>query len=334
MTSIVVIPTLNAKNILDQALASLHGQTTPTRVMVVDNASTDGTAEMVATKYPNVQIVRNEENLGFGRAINAGLRAAGDADVLVLVNNDVICCPDFIRHITDPFSDPSIGMVAGVLTQMRAPDRVDSAGIVLDGTLGSADFLSDRPVRTAEAPSGDDRLPMGPCGGAAAYRMSAFRAVGGFDEAFFAYWEDVDLAMRLRLAGWSCALAGNAQAEHRHGATLGAASPRQRALEAFGRGYVLGRYRVTRGRPGKALAVAIRDWPGLLSHLLFRRELTPIRERRRGYRTGIARAALRPPFELAGMSTWHSVLSQWAFLARRLTGRLPAHYSDRSGAAS
>ena len=136
---------------------------------------------------------------------------------------------------------------------------------------------------------------MGPCGGAAAYRTAAFREVGGFDETFFAYWEDVDLALRLRLAGHRCVRAPAARALHKHGQTLGAASPAQRRLEAFGRGYVLARYRVARHGLATRAKIAALDWPVLVVHLVVRRELDPIRERRRGTRAGLARPPLRAP---------------------------------------
>ena len=91
-------------------------------------------------------------------------------------------------------------MVAGVLLQGSAPNLVDSAGIELDTTLRSWNMLWNRPS-TKSRMAGD---PVGPCGGAAAYRADAFVELGGFDERFFAYWEDVDLALRFRLAGWGC----------------------------------------------------------------------------------------------------------------------------------
>jgi GT2 family glycosyltransferase len=169
---------------------------------------------------------------------------------------------------------------------------------------------------------------VGPCGGAAAYRTEAFREVGGFDDAFFAYWEDVDLALRLRLAGRRCVRATGARALHKHGQTVGAASPRQRQLEAVGRGYVLARYRVSRRGLRTRVAVALLDWPVLLVHLLVRREAGPIRERLRGRRAGLARPPLRAPFELATVSVGEALRRQAGLLRLRATGGLPTHFEQ------
>ncbi|MDX6644511.1 MAG: hypothetical protein QOK40_238 [Miltoncostaeaceae bacterium] len=323
----MVIPTLDARDLLAPTLESLARQTVPARVVVVDNASRDGTAEMVADRFPGVMVLRNERNLGFGRAINRALPAV-DGEFVVLVNNDVVCEAAFVEEICRPFDDPAIGMVAGVLTRSREPGVIDSAGIELDRTLGAADRLEGRPVDAALAAPD----PVGPCGGAAAYRTSALRAVGGFDESFFAYWEDVDLAIRLRLAGWGCALAPRARAVHHHGATLGAASPRQRELHAFGRGYVLARYRVTR-RPLRRLQVAVLDWPALLVHLLVRREPAPLRARWRGGREGRARGFAPSAEHLATVPFREALARQASFLGLRLRRRLPAHLYEGGPAA-
>lgn len=321
MAPSVVIPTLNGRALLLETLASLERQTLRTQVVVVDNASTDGTAEAVAARFPSVRLLVNERNLGFGAAVNRGA-AACEGDVLVLVNNDVVCEPTFVERIVAPLADDGVGMVAGVLLQADRPGRVDSAGIELDATLRSWDVGWNRPV--AELAGAAD--PVGPCGGAAAYRLDAFRAAGGFDEALFAYWEDVDLALRLRAAGWRCVLARDARALHRHGATLGAASPAQRRLEAFGRAYVLARYRVARSGVRTRLAIALLDWPVLLVHLLVRREAGPLRARLRGTRAGLARPGLRAPLELATVGVREALSRQVRLLRLRATGELPAHF--------
>jgi GT2 family glycosyltransferase len=323
--AVVVIPTHNARDLLADALASLAAQTAPCTVVVVDNASSDGTPALVADRFPDVRLVAAEANLGFGRAVNLGVeQAAADADAIVLVNNDTVCEPDFVERLTAPLADPGVGMVAGVLLQASRPDLVDSAGIELDATLGSWDLMWNRPLLELDAAP----RPIGPCGGAAAYRAVAFREAGGFDETFFAYWEDVELALRLRLAGWSCAFAREARALHRHGATLGAASPAQRRLEAFGRGYVLARYRVPQHGLLTRLRVAALDWPGLAVHLLARREAAPIRERARGLRAGYAKEPLRAPVELATVSVRRALGRHLALLRLRATGGLPEHFSE------
>jgi GT2 family glycosyltransferase len=323
MRPTVVIPTVNARELLAQTLAHLEAQTVEHDVVVVDNASSDGTPELVADRFPRVRVVRLEENLGFGRAINRGVEEVA-TDVLVLLNNDVLCPPDFLERLLEPLADAGTATVAGVLLQHDRPQLVDSAGIELDPTLRSWDVLWNRPV--AELAGAGD--PVGPCGGAAAYRTEAFRSVGGFDDAFFAYWEDVDLALRLRLAGHACRLAPGARALHKHGQTVGAASPRQRQLEAFGRGYVLARYRVSRRGLRTRVAVALLDWPVLLVHLLVRREAGPIRERLRGRRAGLARPPLRAPFELATVSVGEALRRQAGLLRLRATGGLPTHFEQ------
>src|SRR4029450_11400750 len=123
-------------------------------------------------------------------------------------------------------------------------------GVELDVTVGSWDLAYDAPVASL-----GDRLPAGPCGGAAAYRASAWGDAAG-----------VRPTLRVRRAGWASAFVPEALALHRHGATLGAATPLQRRLDAFGRGFVLARH--GRRGLGAALRVAILDWPVLAFDLL------------------------------------------------------------------
>jgi len=326
MRAVVVIPTWNACALLAKALTSIEAQTAPVDIVVVDNASSDGTPELLAARFPDATVVRNEENIGFGRAVNRGVAAAGDADVVILVNNDAECAPGFVAKMLAPFADPAVGMVAGVLLQGAAPDLIDSAGIELDTTLGSWDYLWNRPV--SELATAVD--PVGPCGGAAAYRLPAFRELGGFDEALFAYWEDVDLALRFREAGWRCALASGAQALHKHGQTLGAASPAARRLEAFGRGYVLAKYRADGRNPMRRLQIAALDWPVLVVHLLLRREAGPARERLRARSIGLRAPGRRAPLELATVGFGTALRRQADLLRLRFAGALPTHFQNEA----
>jgi GT2 family glycosyltransferase len=324
-----VIPTRDGRTLLAETLESLERQTVVHDVVVVDNGSHDGTAELVGERFPRVRLVALDENLGFGRAVNRGVELV-ETPVVVLVNNDAVCEPTFVERMLEPFADDDVGMVAGVLLQDGAPDLVDSAGIELDPTLRSWDQLWNRPAGELGRPA----PPIGPCGGAAAYRVDAWRAVGGFDETFFAYWEDVDLALRLQLAGWRCARAEDARVLHKHGQTLGAASPAQRRLEAFGRGFVLARYRVGSLGLRARLEIAALDWPVLAVHLVARRETGPLKERLRGRREGLARPPLRPPVELAQVSFRQALGRQATQLSLRFSGGLPSHFRQSDARAS
>ena len=318
----VVIPTLRGGERLASALESLGAQTKPARkVVVVDNGARADTQALVATRFPDVQLIVNDVNAGFGRAVNQGARVAvGDA--LVVINDDVVLRPEFLERALESFDDTDVGMVAGVLVQGEAPARIDAAGLEFDTTLRAWDLAWNRPLAGLRS----DAIAAGPCGGAALYRLSAFRDVGGFDETLFAYWEDADLALRLRHTGWRCAVATAAVAEHHHGATLGI-SHAQRKLDAFGRGYLLARYRVVERRPLKALAVALLDWPPLIAHVVLRREVGPIRARRHGVLAGRSRRrSSPPPYELATVGLLEALWRQWRFLPLRLSGRLPAHF--------
>lgn len=234
------IPNFNGGERLLRALETLAKQTKPARTVVIDNASTDGSSEAVAERFADVELIRMQKNVGFGRALNAGVERH-PADLLVFVNNDVECEPQFLEALLDGLT-PHVGMVAGVLRQHARPELIDSAGVAADRTLLAFDYLHGEPVEAAETAS----PPLGPTGGAALFRYEAFSSAGGFDSRIFAYLEDVDLAVRLRSRGVACALASSARALHAHSATLGAGSPAKNRLMGWSRGYLLRRYGILR----------------------------------------------------------------------------------------
>jgi GT2 family glycosyltransferase len=210
-------------------------------VVVVDNASTDGSVEMVRERFPRAQVLAMSRNEGFGVALNRAI-AEVPGDPILLLNNDVECEPRFIERMVEAL-EPDVEMVAGVLVQHRAPGLIDSAGVVADRrTLMAFDYLHGKPVRVAEkAPP-----PLGPTGGAAMYRRRAFESVGGFDERMFLYYEDLDLALRMRSAGARCALAREARASHLYSATLRGRVGEKYARTGWSRAYMLRRYGVMR----------------------------------------------------------------------------------------
>ena len=282
----VVIPTWRARRLLGRCLSALRADPSPKRVIVVDNASDDGSTELVRSDYPEATLVELPKNIGFGPAVNAGVRA-GDGEAIVLLNNDVLVAPGFVDAIVAPLESPNVGMVAA-LTTIPDTDLVDAFGIELDRGLAAYNRGRRSPLG---GPVG--RLAM-PSGGAAAYRRSAWECAGGFDEALFAYGEDVDLGLRLRALGWEAAEAGDARGVHLGGASSGVDSPFQRELAGFARGFLLRRYGILRSRAApRALAVEalVVGW-GLVRH----RTLVPLRGRVLGWRAagGSGRRPLPP----------------------------------------
>jgi GT2 family glycosyltransferase len=238
----VVVPTYNRSDLLDRCLRSLIDGGAPDQLLVVDNGSTDGTPDILR-RYPDVDVIRLPTNEGFSRAVNRAAREA-EGDALVLVNNDCVCEPGFVRALARAL-EPRDGVVmaAGVLRDARDPSLIDTAGMELDATLLPFDYLNGEPLSVLAGPV---QPPVGPSAAAAAFNADAFRDAGGFDENLFAYWEDVDLVLRLRLAGGRCVLARDARGTHEHSATLGSGSREKNYLMGFGRGYVLRKWSVLR----------------------------------------------------------------------------------------
>jgi N-acetylglucosaminyl-diphospho-decaprenol L-rhamnosyltransferase len=236
----VFIPNYNGERRIGRALEGLRGQSREVDVVVVDNGSSDGSAELVRERFPEAKLVELGANLGFGPALNRGVAAHPEADPVILLNDDAAPEPGFVEALLEQL-DGGAESVAGVMVQEADPGRIDSAGVVADHTLMGFDYLHGEPVAAAaRAPD-----PLGPTGGAALYRRAAFDAVGGFDERIFLYYEDLDLALRLAARGGRTRLAPEARAVHAYSASLGAASPDKYAATGWSRGYMLRRYGVT-----------------------------------------------------------------------------------------
>jgi N-acetylglucosaminyl-diphospho-decaprenol L-rhamnosyltransferase len=244
------IPNFNGAERLGPVLRALGEQTRPLDVVLVDNGSSDDSVELARREGPELEVVELGRNLGFGQAIDRAV-AERPGDPLVLLNNDAVPEPRFVEALLERLGE-GVDSVAGVLVQERAPELIDSAGVVADRTLMGFDHLHGEPLSAAaSAPD-----PLGPTGGAALYRRGAFEAVGGFDERIFLYYEDLDLALRMAAAGGRCRLAPEARAVHAYSASLGAGSAAKYAHTGWSRGYMLRRYGVMRSpRPAlRALA--------------------------------------------------------------------------------
>ena len=278
MSATVVVPTRLGGARLERLLESLAAQTVVSRTIVVDNATADEVAPVVA-RHEFAEVLRLEENVGYGRAVNLAAAQTRD-DVLVLVNDDCVCEPRFVEQLVATL-DPTdrVVMAAGVLVEAHDPQTVDTAGMELDDTLLVFDYLNGVPVASVGPATPD---PIGPSAAAAAFDRAAFTEEGGFDERLFAYWEDVDLVLRLVRAGGRCALAAGARGTHEHSATLGSGSREKNYLMGFGRGYVLRKWNVLQS-PSRAAQVLVEDGFICAGQLVLDRTPAGVRGRRDGF---------------------------------------------------
>jgi GT2 family glycosyltransferase len=203
------------------AVEALLAQTAPLeRIIVVDNASIDGAAESIARRCERVELIRLEQNIGFAAASNLGVRRADDCEWVALVNPDAVPSRDWLeRLLAAAEKRPEYDVLAS-----RLVSRDDSR--VLDGA-GDAYHVSGFAWRRGHgqcAPADATYEVFSACAAAALYRREAFLAVGGFDESFFCYFEDTDLAFRLRLTGRRCLYVGSAVAEHAGSTSTGRTS--------------------------------------------------------------------------------------------------------------
>jgi GT2 family glycosyltransferase len=213
----VIIVNFNGKKFLDDCLLSLSCQTfRDFEIILVDNGSSDESAEYVRERYPSVILVETGKNLGFAGSTNTGIRAA-HGEFIFTLNNDTIADPYLLEEISKPMrADPGMGMCG---TKMLFPDgRINSTAICISRSGAAWDRGMGEPDR-GQYDSTEEIF--GPCAGAALYRRSMLDEIGLFDEDFFMYMEDVDLAFRCRLAGWTCMYVPAARVVHIHGGTAG-----------------------------------------------------------------------------------------------------------------
>ncbi len=187
--------------------------------IVVDNGSTDGSVKLLEEEFPEVRVVRLEQNAGFAAGVNRAIENSS-SDYIATLNNDARPNADWLSNlVTFADDNPDFGMFASKMVFDHDPTIINSAGISLD----LAGIAWDRMV--GDRDGGPSREVFGPSAGAALYRRKLFDDVGGFDESFFAYLEDVDLAWRARLAGWRCWYVATAAVRHEHSATAIEGSP-------------------------------------------------------------------------------------------------------------
>lgn len=272
----VIIPNWNGAAYLPTCLDSLRRQTyRDFETLLVDNASTDASLEILQRDYPEVRLVLLSKNTGLTGAVNAGIRASR-SEIVVLFNNDTEADERWLAEIVAALdANPDVAMAATKMLLFDRRDTIHSAGDFYrtDGIPGN------RGVWEQDVGQYDDATDVfGPCGGAATYRRSLLDEIGLFDEDLFMYCEDVDIAWRARLAGHRCLFAPKAAIYHR--------------LSATGGGRIASYYT---GR--NTIYVLAKDYPGdlLRKHWrdIIRAQWTIAREALAAWRGEAARARLR-----------------------------------------
>src|SRR5688572_18745086 len=195
----VVVVTWQAADLLATCLDSLAGQTLAHQVVVVDNASTDGTADFLRDR-PTVHVVHNSTNRGFAGGVSDGLRVVRTPFV-ALLNNDAVAEPEWLAELASTLAahPEAAAVTSRMLLAGVSPPAVNNAGVVLRDDGYGADRGLGEPVDRYDEPA----EVFGFSGGAALLRTDALREVGGFPEPYFLYYEDTDTSWRLRRAGWS-----------------------------------------------------------------------------------------------------------------------------------
>ena len=212
----------NSGEFLDRCLGALAAQTTrPDRTVVVDNGSEDGSAEGLEERFPSVEVVRLGANEGFARANNVAVERVADCAWVALLNPDAFPEPDWLEQLLEAAeSHPGYAFFASRLVD-DPMERLDGTGDFYHVSGWAWQRGHGQRVGGADADPTVPEEVFAPCAAAALYRRDAFQEVGGFDESYFCYFEDIDLAFRLRLAGHRCLYVPGAVAIHIGAATAG-----------------------------------------------------------------------------------------------------------------
>ncbi len=214
----IVILNLNGRHHLKPCFDTLRELDYPAdrfEVVLIDNASTDGSVEEMRRDHSWVRLIINERNVGFSVGCNQGAEASPEAEVLVFINNDMRVEPGFLRELVSPLVR---GECQATTAKMYSWD-----GKLLNSAGGGMNFHGIGIQRGLNVEPGPDydwpRKTLFACGGAMAMRRDLFLELGGFDPEFFAYYEDVDLGWRTWVQGHEVWYVPDAVCYHHHSST-------------------------------------------------------------------------------------------------------------------
>ncbi len=195
----IVIPNYNGKHFMEPCLSSLSEQTYKDfHILVVDNASSDGSIEYMEENYPDIELIKLQKNYGFSKAVNIGIQHSRTPYV-ILLNNDTTVDTRYVEEMVKAIEkSPKIFSVSSKMIQMYHPELIDSAGDLYTLLGWGVCRGCGRPI--SNYTKYDEIFTA--CAGAAIYRRSVFDDIGYFDENHFAYLEDIDIGYRARIYGY------------------------------------------------------------------------------------------------------------------------------------
>jgi GT2 family glycosyltransferase len=219
----IIIVNWNGKRYLKECFDSVFSQTYPNyEVVFVDNGSTDGSVEYIETNFPQTRIVRLDKNYGFAAPNNIGIKEAfknPEVKYIATLNNDTKVDPNWLKELMNvsiEHENDEIGMYASKMLFYNNPNMINSTGISINMAMSATDRMS---CEIDNLKNNHIEEIFGPCAGAALYSRTLLEDIGLFDEDYFAYLEDVDLAWRARLRGWECLYVPTAIVYHNHSST-------------------------------------------------------------------------------------------------------------------
>ncbi|MEG1957682.1 MAG: glycosyltransferase family 2 protein [Lachnospiraceae bacterium] len=215
----IVIPNYNGKHFMKPCLEALEKQTYQDfHIIVVDNASTDGSLSYFAQEYPTIEVIALTQNYGFSKAVNEGIRHA-TSPYVILLNNDTIADKYFVAELVSAIeTSKHIFSVSSKMIQMYHPDLIDSAGDLYTLLGWGVCRGSGRPIENYTT---KDQI-FSACAGASIYRCNVFNKIGYFDESHFAYLEDIDIGYRAKIYGYKNTYCPTALVQHVGSGTSGA----------------------------------------------------------------------------------------------------------------
>jgi GT2 family glycosyltransferase len=215
----IVILNWNGKGMLQECLRSASNLEYPSYdIVVVDNGSTDGSQDFVRHDFPEVHLIENKRNLGFAEGQNTGIRYSmmSGADFLFILNNDITLDRNVLRELVAAFEeDASIGIAGPILYHADRPTVVQKAGAMISWRTGRTPYLSAGALDGALSPK---TIPVDSVGMFLA-KPALFERIGFFDARLFSYWEDTDLCLRAKKAGYRVVCVPAAKIWHNEGST-------------------------------------------------------------------------------------------------------------------